>query len=402
MGLRFGVVATLGALAACNGRYEVGEGEGGAAGSPEETGGSNSAGGTSGTGGSSTAGSDSSGGTGGTSTGDVGGSSPGGTGGSSVAGTGGSSVGGGDSERCDFVSPESLPDYTPAAPGVVWQRLSRFLYDEERDIDYEFPEETTPEWVSTFVGEILDAHHEAGEGAPAGLAKFIRAWAFEGSETETATEWAAPLVDPGADFATGLFGPSASDPSRRSMLEDEAFLSAFPTASHRGTWILRNLVCFDVGVPPVGATDPAPPPGPSETSRQVLESHTSEPACVGCHHLINPLGFSLENYDPSGAGREFENGLPVDTSGTFDFDVYGSISFVDNAHLLSQIAPLCEVGSCFSSAFLDYAVAQAYAGEAPEIMPIERQYVLAALASEYHRLRPMVLSVVTTPTFLKE
>ena len=186
------------------------------------------------------------------------------------------------------------------------------------------------------------------------------------------------------------------------MLEDEAFLSAYPNASHRGTWILRNLACFNVGAPPVAGNDPAPAPGPSETSRQVLEAYTSEPACLGCHHFINPLGFSLENYDQGGTAREFENGIPVDTSGTFDFDVYGPISFVDNAHLLSQMAPLCEVGACVSSAFLDYAIEQAYAGEPPEIQPIERQYVLAALASEYHRLRPMVLAVVTTPSFLKE
>lgn len=396
MGLRFGVVATLGALAACNGRYMVGEGEGGAAGSPVDTGGSHGGGkgGAGGTGGSATGGSDPTGGTGGTSTGAVGGSSPG--------GTGGSSIGGGTSSTCDFVPPESLPEYTPAAPSVVWERLSRFLYAEDREIDYAFPEETTPEWVATFVSSILDAEHEAGDGAPAGIAKFIRTWAFEGAETDTAGEWAAPLVDPGAGLVT-LFGPRASDPSRKSMLEDEAFLSAFPRASYRGTWILRNLMCIGVEPSPADTNlEPPPAPGPSQTSRQALEEFTSQPVCAGCHHVIDPVGFSLEHYDDGGAYRELDNGFPVDTSGSFFFEPYGEISFVDNADLLFQVAPLCEVGSCFSSAFLDYAVEQGYAGDAPEISPIERQYVLAALASEYHRLRPMVLAVVTTPTFLKE
>jgi len=404
MGLRLGVVATLGALAACNGRYEVGEGDGGEAGSLTETGGSGGGGqggagggqgSAGGTGGSSTAGSDSSGGTGGTSTGAVGGAPS--------AGTGGSSIGGSTSTVCDFVPPDSLPDPAKASPEVVWRRISRFLYDEERQVDLVFPQETTHEWVTRVVSSLLDAHHEAGEGAPAGLAKFIRNWAFAGNETETAAEWAAPLVDPGAGFVTELFGPRASDASRKSMLEDEAFLSAFPRPSYRGAWILRNLMCLEVGTPPIGTSDPAPAPGPSQTSRQALEAYTSsEAACVGCHRYIDPVGFSLENYDSSGAPREFDNGLPVDTSGTFNFDVYGDISFVDNAHLLSQITPLCEVGACFSSALLDYAIDQAYAGEGPEILPVERQYVLAALASEYHRLRPMVLAVVTTPAFLKE
>ena len=40
-------------------------------------------------------------------------------------------------------------------------------------------------------------------------------------------------------------------------------------------------------------------------------------SCAGCHSLIDPLGFSLENYDPIGQYRTEElNGLPVDSSGS--------------------------------------------------------------------------------------
>jgi hypothetical protein len=395
-GLRFGVVATLGALAACNGRYDVGSGEGGAAGEFAETGGSAGAG-KGGTGGGTVnpgaggTGADG-GGTGGTSI------DTGGTSGSGAAGTGTS----GAPSECHGVAPESLPEYTPAAPEVVWQRISLFLYDEARDIDSELPEATTIEWVETLVESILDAHHEAGVGAPAGLANFVRAWASAGATPEIAAEWAAPLVAPLSFFGPSLFAPRESAPSRKSLLEDEVFLTTYPRASLRGAWMLKNLFCMEVGVPPAGSSQPAPGPGPSQTSRQSLEAHTSEPACLGCHSLIDPLGFSLEHYDENGTFREFDNGLPVDSSGVVNLSPYGDFVFDDNEQLLDQLSLNCTVSSCVSSAFLDYAIDQAYGGEGPVIMPVERQYVLARLYSEYHRLRPMVLAVVTTPSFLKE
>ena len=393
MGLRFGVVATLGALAACNGRYEVGSGEGGAAGELSETGGS-SGGGQGASGPGTGGGSTETGGTG-SGTGGTGGTSTD-TGGTSAAGTGGSNVGGGGSS-CHAAPPESLPEYTPAAPAVVWQRNSRFLYDEEREIDVELPEETTTEWVETFVGSILDAHHDVDGGGLDGLAKFFDVW----FGVEAGIDWSPPLSSPFATFGPDLLLGERS-PSGRTLFEDRAFLEAYPRAALRGAWLAKNLFCTDVGLPPVGTSEPPPAPGPSETGRMVLEAQTSSPTCHGCHSYIDPLGFSLEHYDEAGQFRETDNGLPVDSSGTFNFDPHGQIAFVDDRDLVMQVALTCEVGFCFSSAFLDYAVAQAHEGEAPEISAVERQHVLAALFSEYHRLRPMLLAVVTTPSFLKE
>jgi hypothetical protein len=85
----------------------------------------------------------------------------------------------------------------------------------------------------------------------------------------------------------------------------------------RGKWILDNIL----GVPP-----PPPPPdvpalkentvvGKFVTMRQRLADHRSKPACMGCHQLMDPVGFSLENYDAVGRWRELESEVPVDTSG---------------------------------------------------------------------------------------
>jgi hypothetical protein len=395
-GWSLGVVATLGALAACNGRYEVGDGEGGEGGIASGTGGSAIEAGTGG----------SSPGSGGSSAsagaaGSLGGSGVvGGAGGSS--GAGGGSIGGGSNDACHFVPPPSLPNYETASPEIAWQRISRFLYDEVREPEETLPDVTTPEWAESVLVAILERHHDANEGAPAGLANFIREWAFAGAETDTAAEWAAPLTSPHSVFTADLFAPLPSDPSRKSMLEDEAFLSAYSGASSRGAWISARLFCAAVGVPPEGTGLEPVIPGPTETSRDALVAATREPVCIGCHMSMDPLGFSLENYDATGTYRTTENGLPVDSSGVFDFHPHGQISFVNNADLLGQILGTCEVSSCFSSAFLDYALERAYDGASPVVSAEERQYVLAALASEYHRIRPLLTAVVTTPAFLRE
>ncbi len=84
----------------------------------------------------------------------------------------------------------------------------------------------------------------------------------------------------------------------------------------RGKWILENIL----GTPP-----PPPPPNvPALTDntvsaklpvRERLAQHRADAACASCHKLIDPAGFSLENFDAVGRWRDLENGQPVDASG---------------------------------------------------------------------------------------
>ncbi len=85
----------------------------------------------------------------------------------------------------------------------------------------------------------------------------------------------------------------------------------------RGNWVLANIV---------GAPPPPPPAsvpalkesgtGPKATSvRERLAEHRDNPACSGCHRLMDPVGFALENYDAVGRWRSREEGRPIDASG---------------------------------------------------------------------------------------
>ena len=84
----------------------------------------------------------------------------------------------------------------------------------------------------------------------------------------------------------------------------------------RGKFVLENLL----GGPP-----PEPPPnvpaletssdGRELTMREAMAMHRENPACSVCHAAMDPIGFSLENYDAVGKWRVEFAGQPIDASG---------------------------------------------------------------------------------------
>jgi hypothetical protein len=76
----------------------------------------------------------------------------------------------------------------------------------------------------------------------------------------------------------------------------------------RGTWVLKNVLGTDPGLPVANAGDIAPKvPGIDKaTVRQRLEIHRELPQCARCHDKIDPLGLALENFNASGEYREQE------------------------------------------------------------------------------------------------
>ncbi len=108
-------------------------------------------------------------------------------------------------------------------------------------------------------------------------------------------------------------------PDRPGLLTRAGFLSTFGRARgsspiRRGSFVRQRLLCLPLGVPPPGADALAPEAVATTTTRDFFTSLTSPPACQGCHNLINPLGFALEQYDGVGQFRATENGVAVDPS----------------------------------------------------------------------------------------
>ena len=112
------------------------------------------------------------------------------------------------------------------------------------------------------------------------------------------------------------------EPMRGGLLRQGSILLVTSYATRtspviRGKWILDNLL----GVPP--------PPPPSNVPaledpktiaaalpmRERLAQHRANPVCASCHKQMDPIGFSLENYDAVGRWRTVDAGAPIDASG---------------------------------------------------------------------------------------
>jgi len=72
----------------------------------------------------------------------------------------------------------------------------------------------------------------------------------------------------------------------------------------RGTWLSEVVLGEKIPNPPKGV--PVLPDEPLEglSERQLIERHSSDPRCAGCHRRIDPYGFSLEGFDAIGRRRE--------------------------------------------------------------------------------------------------
>jgi mono/diheme cytochrome c family protein len=117
---------------------------------------------------------------------------------------------------------------------------------------------------------------------------------------------------------------SIPNPERRGLLGHGSILMMTSHANQtspvqRGKWVMEVLL----GSPP-----PAPPPvvpaldevataqnGRELTTRERMEQHRSNPACLSCHSVIDPIGLALDNFDVTGAWRIKENGNLIDASG---------------------------------------------------------------------------------------
>jgi hypothetical protein len=126
--------------------------------------------------------------------------------------------------------------------------------------------------------------------------------------------------------------------------------------------------------------------------RERLAEHRANAACAGCHRLMDPVGFSLENFDAVGRWRTTEAGQPVDASGGLpDGSTFAGVTGLEKA-LLHR--PELFVGT-MSEKLLTFALGRGVESfDAPAI----RQVVRAARADDY-RFSSLIEAIVTSTPF---
>jgi mono/diheme cytochrome c family protein len=189
------------------------------------------------------------------------------------------------------------------------------------------------------------------------------------------------------------------DSSRRGLLGHGSILTVTSYGDRtspvqRSKWILENLL---------GLTPPPPPPnvpalkervtdGKVLTVRQRIAQHRENPACAGCHNLMDPIGLATENFDAVGRWRTLEDGMPVDASGGLpDGSTFDGIDGLRDG-LLRR--PELFAGT-LTEKLLTYAVGR---GLEPTDGPAVRAIVRASGATDY-RFSSLILGVVNSAPF---
>jgi hypothetical protein len=161
----------------------------------------------------------------------------------------------------------------------------------------------------------------------------------------------------------------------------------------RGKWILENVF----GTPPPPPLPNVPPlEGSSEeaprTLRERMEKHRASPTCAGCHKLMDPLGFALENFDAIGAWRTREAGVPLDASGQL-----ADGTKVDGVVALRKalLARSDVFVRTLTEKLMTYALGR---GLQYYDAPVVRDIVRKAGHQEY-RFSGIIMGIVTSPAF---
>ncbi|HIE98151.1 MAG TPA: DUF1585 domain-containing protein, partial [Fuerstia sp.] len=126
--------------------------------------------------------------------------------------------------------------------------------------------------------------------------------------------------------------------------------------------------------------------------RERLAQHRANPACASCHNLMDPVGFSLENFGAVGEWRDLENGRPVDASGGLpDGRQFTGVSGLEQG-LLDRPEPF--VGT-MTEKLLTYAIGRGLEHfDAPAVRGIVRD----AKENDY-RCSELILGIVNSTPF---
>ena len=86
---------------------------------------------------------------------------------------------------------------------------------------------------------------------------------------------------------------------------------------HRGVFLGRNVLGRFLKPPPEAIEFKDSDFKPHLTMRQKVTEITKDESCMACHAIINPVGFSLENFDAIGRFRTRDKNKPIDTTSTY-------------------------------------------------------------------------------------
>jgi hypothetical protein len=197
------------------------------------------------------------------------------------------------------------------------------------------------------------------------------------------------------------------DEDRAGILGLGAFLTTHASGDSsspvkRGALVRERLLCQELPPPPPALDitlkfqDPnAPPP----TTRERFEQHSEDASCVGCHRLIDPIGFTMESYNGVGQWRDIyeHNGAPINSRGAIINSKHSDGPLAGLGDLTQAVSGGADLAACFTEQRVQfgYGVGDRFEwGCSMEV--IEDAFVQGDLSFE-----ELIVSMTQTPHFTR-
>ncbi len=187
---------------------------------------------------------------------------------------------------------------------------------------------------------------------------------------------------------------------RSGLLTHAGVLAAFAHRNrtspvHRGLLVRENLLCHEMPPPPPDVNNTLPEPDPDVSEQELLRQHRENPACAGCHNLIDPIGFTFEHYDGVGRWRDKDGKFEIDSTGELTgTDVDGPIDGVPD--LAGRLAVSDDVKACVATQWFRFALGRKHD---EELDACSHAVVADALESSDGDVRQMLVALVTSDAF---
>jgi hypothetical protein len=164
-----------------------------------------------------------------------------------------------------------------------------------------------------------------------------------------------------------------------------------------GKFVRESLFCQAMPPPPPGV--PPVPTDPNLDEKKRFDMHDHDPACQGCHSLMDPIGYGWSQYDVIGRLSPNDHGVTEDGAGNITAtDVDGA--FTGPVALGAKLVSSKEVEDCFAKTVMIWALGRAADPGAEGSS--DAQALTAARASGFPDgdMKALFASLVTTDAFL--
>jgi hypothetical protein len=161
---------------------------------------------------------------------------------------------------------------------------------------------------------------------------------------------------------------------------------------HRGVFLSRSVL-GRVLRPPAQSVAPLPPEIHADLStRERVALQTQPETCQGCHAMINPLGFTMENFDAIGRYRESDKNKPIDATGSYQTQSGQVKKFKDEKDLAAFVAASEESQDAFVKQLFHHTVKQPIRAYGPNTLKdVQKQF-----AKNNFNVQKLLVNIVAT------